>query len=262
MKKIVIKIGSSSLTAGSPKLSRPDMVEIARQIAHLHQAGHQVIFVCSGAIAAGREILPSIKTNNELPPKQMLASLGQVRLMQLWTEFFGVYGVLIGQVLLTRHDITNEKSYLNAQNTFSALLEHRLLPIVNENDTVATEEITVGDNDNLSALVTKLTGSELLIILTDQEGVYTKDPRLHADATLISKIERIDDAIHILAQGSSNPHGLGRGGMKTKIEAAKLAIESGATTVIASAKVPDVLIQLAAGKPIGTLFTPCKISTH
>ena len=141
----------------------PHMVEMARQLSLLHKSGHEVVLVCSGAIAAGREILSTINGDNNIPTKQMLASLGQVRLMQIWTELFGIYGVHIGQILLTRSDFDNPKSYSNAQNTFASLLAHRILPIVNENDTVATEEITVGDNDNLSALVSKLIGAELLI---------------------------------------------------------------------------------------------------
>lgn len=261
MKKIVIKLGTSSLTQGTTKLCRPHMVEMARQIHKLHTAGHSIVLVCSGAIASGKELLPNLQIDNTLPPKQMLASMGQVRLMQVWTELFSIYGLLIGQILLTRNDIFNEKSYLNAQNTFNALLSHRVLPIVNENDTVATEEITVGDNDNLSALVAKLIGADLLILLTDQEGVYTADPRLNPQAQLIERIDEIDETIRSIAKGSSNPQGLGRGGMSTKIEAARLATQSGTTTIIANASTPNVLLDLAVGKPIGTFFS-AKASIH
>lgn len=256
MRKIVVKLGTSSLTNGTTKLSRPHMVEMARQISQLQAEGNQMVLVSSGAIATGKEILPTPNIDNSLPPKQMLASIGQVRLMQLWTELFGIYGLLIGQILLTRSDVSNEKSYKNAQNTFSALIEHRILPIVNENDTVATEEITLGDNDNLSALVAKLIGADLLILLTDQEGVYTADPRLNPEAQLIERIDEIDESIRSLAKGSSHPQGLGRGGMSTKIEAAHLATQSGATTIIASAKTPNVLLDVVSGKPIGTFFSP------
>lgn len=262
MKKIVVKLGTSSLTNGGKKLFRPHMAEMARQIAALHTAGHSVILVCSGAIAAGKELLPTLKIDNTLPPKQMLASIGQARLMQVWAELFSIYGLLVGQILLTRADITTEKSYQNAQNTFDALLSHRVLPIVNENDTVATEEITVGDNDNLSSLVAELTHANLLIILTDQAGLYTADPRLHPDAQLIKRVDKIDENIHALAKGSSHPEGLGRGGMSTKVDAARFATEHGIATVIASAKAPDVLIELSAGKPIGTYFSPCKKSSN
>lgn len=262
MKKIVVKLGTSSLTQGTKKLSRPRMVELARQISLLHVEGNEVVLVCSGAIAAGKEILPNLTVDHALPPKQMLASMGQVRLMQLWTELFGIYGVLIGQVLLTRSDVTNKKSYENAQNTFNALLSHRVLPIVNENDTVATEEITVGDNDNLSALVAGLIQADMLILLTDQEGVYTADPRLNPQAELISHIEEIDETIRSLAKGSSHPDGLGRGGMSTKIEAAHLATQGGTTTIIASSSAPNVLVEVASGKPVGTLFSPKRVSTN
>jgi glutamate 5-kinase len=254
MKKIIIKLGTSSLTNGTKQLFLPHMAEMARQIAELHQAGHQVILVCSGAIAAGREVLSS-KVDQSLSSKQMLASIGQVRLMRTWTKLFEIYSILIGQVLLTRGDVTNEKSYQNAQNTFYSLLNHCILPIVNENDTVATEEITLGDNDNLSSLVAELISADLLILLTDQNGVYTADPRLDPKAELIQHIDYIDETIRSLAKDSSHPEGLGRGGMSTKIEAARFATEHGIATIIASAKIPNVILEIASGKPIGTYFS-------
>lgn len=255
MTRIVIKLGTSSLTNGTKQLSRPHMVEFARQISRLHEEGHEVVLVCSGAIAAGREMLPHTKLGTSLPPKQMLASVGQVRLMQIWTELFGIYGVLISQILLIRSDFSDEKRYLNAQNTFNALLSHRVLPIVNENDTVATEEITVGDNDNLSALVAKLIEADLLMLLTDQEGLYTADPRKDPNATLISNVETIDANILSLGTGSSHPEGLGRGGMATKIEAARLATQSGTKTAIVGYWVNNAILDIAAGKTLGTQFS-------
>lgn len=254
MKKIVVKFGTSSLTKGTKKLSLPQMVEFARQLATLHLEGYQVVMVCSGAIAAGKEIVPGIPLDDKLPPKQMLASIGQVRLMQLWTELFGIYGVTIGQILLTNSDFSAEKSYNNAKNTFKALLEHRILPIVNENDTVATEEISLGDNDNLSSLVARLVEADLLLLMTDQKGLFTHDPRLNPEAKLIEKVEKVDDAILALAGGSSHPDKLGTGGMATKLLAARKATEKGIDTIIASSGRPNVVLDAVAGISVGTHF--------
>ncbi len=257
MKKVVVKIGTSSLTNGTKQLCRPHMVELVRQLCYLHAAGHEVVVVSSGAIAAGREWLTIASNASCLPTKQMMASIGQVRLMHTWSELFSIYGVMIGQILLTRDDTSDTKRAENAKNTFQTLLAHRVVPIVNENDTVATEEIRFGDNDTLSALVAQLVGADLLILLTDQEGLYTADPRFHAEAQLIDVIEKIDDSIKGCAQESSNPHGIGTGGMATKVEAARIATGSGTVVTIASAKEPNVLIELLAGKKIGTTFRIC-----
>lgn len=254
MKKIVIKIGSSSLTNGTKQLSKPQMVELARQLSYLHSMGHEVIVVSSGAIAAGKESLMVQANSSCIPTKQMMASIGQVRLMHLWSELFGIYGVTIGQILLTRDDISFDSRAENAKNTFNALLGNRIIPIVNENDTIATEEIRFGDNDTLSALVAQLVGADLLILLTDQNGLYTADPRFHADAELIHRVDQIDDIVKACAGHSSNPHGIGTGGMATKVEAAKIATGTGTMVQIASSKEPNVLIEILAGKTIGTTF--------
>lgn len=253
MKKIVIKLGTSSLTNGGSKLFLPQMAELTRQICHLYDQGHQVIVVSSGAIAAGREHFPPAQEGQSIPSKQMLAAIGQLRLMHRWSELFSIFGVTIGQILLTKDDISDEKRALNAQNTFLTMLEHRVIPIVNENDTVATEEIRFGDNDNLSALVATFVGADLLVLLTDQEGLCTKDPRFHPDAQLIKKIENIDDIIGC-ATGTPK-EGVGTGGMATKVQAAKKATQGGIETVIASSKLPNVLIDILSGKSVGTLFT-------
>ena len=257
MKKIVVKIGSSSLTNGTKEICRPQMVDLVRQLCHLHAAGHDVVVVSSGAIAAGRQALTVSTATTCLPTKQMMASIGQVRLMHTWSELFSIYGVMIGQILLTREDISDSKRADHAKNTFKTLLSHRVIPIVNENDTVATEEICFGDNDTLSGLVAQLVGADLLILLTDQEGLYTADPRFHADAQLIDFIDHVDEKITGCAQASSNPHGIGTGGMTTKVAAARIATGAGTAVTIASAKEPNVLIELIAGKKIGTTFRVC-----
>lgn len=250
--RFVLKLGTSTLTNGTKNLSRRTMLEIVRQAAILHEEGHEIVFVTSGAVAAGREVLKQPRLDASMPTKQMLSSIGQVRLMQLWTELFALYEITVSQVLLTHGDFSNRTRYLNVRDTLSALIEHRVIPIINENDTVATKEIKVGDNDNLSALVANLVAADLLILLTDQEGLFTADPRFDENAKLIPLVDHIDESIYALAGGSSTQ--LGTGGMATKIQAAHLATQSGTSTVVASAKRKNILSDLIHGKHIGTFF--------
>ncbi len=251
-KRIVIKLGTSVLTNGSRRLSQRIMLELARQIAHLHDTGYQVVVVSSGAIAAGRDALNYPELSPSLPIKQMLSAVGQGRLIQLYQELFTLFEIVIGQVLLTRGDIANRTGYLNARDTLLTLLDQRVLPIINENDTIATDEIRVGDNDTLSALVANLVDADLLILLTDQQGLYTADPRTNPDATLIPVVAHIDESIWALAGGTST--GLGTGGMLTKIRAAELAGRSGTTMVIAQGNLQDVISQVVRGASVGTRF--------
>lgn len=254
--RIVVKLGTSTLTAGTTKISPPRLVELVRQMAHLFSAGCDVIIVSSGAIAAGRERLNHPQLPKDIPAKQMLAAVGQPRLMALYEQLFGLFGITIAQVLLTRADLTNRRRYLNSRNTLTALLDQRVLPVINENDTVATEEIRVGDNDNLSALVANLIEANLLVLLTDQPGLFTADPRRVLDAQLVREVAdlEIPEALWMAAGGSAN--GLGTGGMFTKLQAADLARRSGATVVIAQGTDHDVLLKIAAGEDIGTRFLP------
>src|ERR1700722_1067749 len=230
-KRIVFKIGTSTLTRGSKKLSKPVMMELVRQAVKLHEQGHHIVLVTSGAVAAGRDVLRHPMPDHSMPFKQMLAAVGQVHLIHIWSELFNCYDVTVGQVLLTKNDFSNRQSYLHAQDTLRALLKHRVIPIVNENDTVATDEIKVGDNDNLSALVANLIAADLLVLLTDQEGLFTADPRQDPDAKLIPIVEKIDPSIYALAGDSKS--GLGTGGMVTKLQAAQIAANSGTKTLIA-----------------------------
>ncbi|MCJ7511641.1 MAG: glutamate 5-kinase [Anaerolineales bacterium] len=252
--RFVIKIGTSTLTAGTSRLSAPTLVDLARQISNLRAAGNEVVLVTSGAVATGREALSFPQLPKDIPVKQMLAAVGQPRLMALYERLFGLYGITVAQVLLTRSDLDNRRSYLNARNTLSALLSHQLLPIVNENDTVATEEIRLGDNDNLSALVATLVDADTLILLTDQPGVFTADPRHDPAAQLISDVltDEIPPSLWEAASGTSS--GGGTGGMVTKLQAANLARRSGTTVIIARGSDPDVLTRLAAGEHVGTHF--------
>lgn len=252
---IVIKLGTSTLTSGTPKISPPFLVELARQIIQLQTLEHQVILVSSGAMAAGREKLGYPQLPKGLPAKQMLAAIGQPRLMAIYEQIFGLYGCTIAQVLLTRADLADRRRYLNARNTLEALLAHGTLPIINENDTVATEEIRVGDNDNLSALVANVVEADLLILLTDQQGLFTADPRNNPNAKLVEIIDtpEIPQEVWEAAGGSGTK--LGTGGMVTKLQAADLARRSGTTVVIAQGTEPNVLTRLANDERLGTRFT-------
>ena len=253
-KRIVVKLGTSVLTAGTPYLSRPRMLELVRQCARLHASGLDVILVSSGAMAAGKEELGFPELPPNVPAKQMLSAVGQPRLMRLYGQFFEIYGIHTGQMLLTRADLQIRRRYLNARQTLQALLGQRIVPIINENDTVTAEEIRVGDNDNLSAMVATFAEADLLVLLTDQPGLFTGDPRKDPNATLIPEVERIDESLFAVAGDSAT--GLGTGGMATKLQAAETATRGGATVIIASGDLPDVLVRLAQGEALGTRFRP------
>ena len=253
--RIVIKVGTTTLTDGGTRLFQPQMVDLVRQIAALHKKGEKVILVSSGAIAVGREMLEFPELPKSIPGKQMLAAVGQPRLMNVYEELFGIYGLKVAQILLTREDIFERTRYINARNTLYSLLDHLIIPIINENDSIATEEIRIGDNDNLSAMVANLIEADLLILLTDQDGLFTKDPRRAKDAQLIHCIDdaEIPKAIWEAAGGSQN--GLGTGGMMTKLQAADTARRSGTDVVIAKGDLSDVILRISKGEKIGTRIT-------
>jgi glutamate 5-kinase len=258
MARIIVKVGTSTLTGGTPHLNRQRILEIVQQIAKLHQNGDEVILVSSGAQAAGRERLNFPDLARSLPAKQMLSAVGQGRLMQIYSEIFDIFGIAVGQVLLTRDDLSDRYRYINARDTLITLLEQGIVPIINENDTVATAEIKVGDNDNLSAMVASVLEAHMLIMLTDQQGLFTADPRKDQNAQLITRIPKIDESTYALAGGSGTK--LGTGGMLTKIEAAHTATRSGVTTIIAQGTLTDVILRVRGGEPIGTRFEPT--ATH
>ncbi len=253
-KRLVIKLGTSVLTNGTDNLNRQQMLEIVQQIALFYQQGHEVVMVSSGAQLAGRERLNFPDLGRSVPAKQMLSAVGQSRLMRIYSDLFDIFKVTVAQVLLTRDDLSHRGRYLNARDTLRTLLEHRIIPIINENDTVATEEIRVGDNDNLSALVASTLEADTLIILTDQQGLFTDDPRKNKDARLIHSIEQIDDSVFELAGGAGST--IGTGGMVTKIQAAQIATRSGVTTIIADGRLPNILTRLVDGESLGTTFHP------
>lgn len=250
MRRIVVKLGSSVLTKGTSRLNRQGMLELVQQVAALHALGHEVIVVSSGAQMAGREQLDFPDLGKSVPAKQMLSAVGQSHLMRVYVDLFDIFAIKVAQVLLTRDDLSDRFRYLNARDTLDTLIEHKIIPIVNENDTIATEEIRVGDNDNLSALVASVVDADLLIMLTDQPGVFTDDPRKNPGAALIQNITQISDELYQLAGGAGSE--VGTGGMVTKIQAAQLASRSGIKSIIASGSESDVLLRLVSGEAIGT----------
>lgn len=252
--RIVIKIGTSTLTGGEKKLSAPRLVEIARQIALLSQEGIQVALVSSGAIAAGREALGYPALPQQVPAKQMMAAVGQPRLMAMYEQFFAIYGLHVAQVLLTRADLADRHSFINTRDTLEALLNQSILPIINENDTVATDEIRFGDNDALSAQVASLIEADLLLLLTDQEGLYDADPRSHPQAKLVREVGAGPIPAELWQAVGGSSTGLGTGGMVTKLQAADLARHSGAEVVITHGSIENILLRLAHGEALGTHF--------
>lgn len=256
---LIVKVGTSTLTAGTSHLNRRCMLEIARQIVCVREQGVRVVLVSSGAMAAGRERLGmderyQVSKSKTLPEKQMLAAVGQTHLMALWEQVFSMFDVRVAQVLLTRADLGDRRRYLNARDTLLTILDHNILPIVNENDAVTTEEIRVGDNDNLSALVTNVLDADLLLILSDIDGLFTADPRKDKNAKLIGEVREIDDRIRALAGGSKTS--LGVGGMSTKIQAAELVTRAGASMIVAHGARPNVILDAVHGQPVGTRFLP------
>lgn len=252
--RIVIKLGTSTLTAGTSHISAPVLIDMARQVLALQKAGHQVIVVSSGAMASGREKLGFPQLPKDIPAKQMLSAIGQPRLMALYEKLFGFYNLTMAQVLLTRADLDSRRAYLNARNTLLALLEHGIIPIVNENDTIATEEIRVGDNDNLSALVANLVDADWLVLLTDQPGLFTSDPRTTSNPVLVEEVTTADIPEQLWKAAGGNGSSMGTGGMVTKLQAADMARRCGTTCLIASGSEPDVLIRLVNGEKLGTRF--------
>jgi len=252
--RLVVKLGTSTLTAGTPHLSEDTLANLVSQIAALCDSKCEVILVSSGAMAAGREALSFPKLPKEIPAKQMLSAVGQPRLMAIYENLFAQHNCTIAQVLLTRQDLTQRRSYLNSRNTLLALIDQKVLPIINENDAVTTEEIRVGDNDNLSALVANLIDADLLLMLTDQTGVFTSDPRTDSNAKLLTEITSSEIPEELWKSASTSKDELGTGGMITKLQAADLARRSGTNVVIASGTESDVILRIAKGESIGTYF--------
>ncbi len=248
--RLVVKVGSSLVTNEGRGLDVDAIACWAGQIAGLRQLGRQVVLVSSGAIAAGMQRLNWSQRPQAINELQAAAAVGQMGLVQAWESAFAQHSLHTAQVLLTHDDLADRRRYLNARSTLRTLLALLVIPIVNENDTVTTDEIRLGDNDTLGALVTNLIEADVLILLTDQAGLYSADPRKDPAATFVRRAQAGDAALETMAGGAGSA--IGRGGMLTKILAAKRAARSGAHTVIASGREADVLTRLAAGEPIGT----------
>ena len=249
--KIVIKVGTSTLTFANGSLNLKRVEELTRVIADIKNSGREVILVSSGAIGVGVSRLRLSQRPKDSPTKQAMAAVGQCQLLAIYDEFFRRYNQIVGQVLLTKDVVTNEKMHKNAVNTFVKLLEYDIIPIVNENDTVSTDEIEFGDNDTLSAYVANIVKADLLIILTDIDGLYDKNPAENG-AKLVTQVREITDAVKNMAGGAGSK--LGTGGMETKIMAAEIAAKSGTETVIISGEKPSLLYDVFEGIEVGTYF--------
>lgn len=251
-KRLVIKVGSALVTNNGEGLDTVAIREWARQIAELREQGREVVLVSSGAIACGMQRLGWEKRPSAVHDLQACAAVGQMGLVQVYESAFSAYGLHTAQVLLTHEDLADRKRYLNARSTLTTLLSLGVVPIINENDTVITDEIKFGDNDTLGALVANLVEADCLVILTDQQGLYTADPRKDPQATLISEAQAGDPALEAMAGGAGTR--IGTGGMITKVIAAKRAANSGAHTVIASGREQNVMPRLVRGESVGTLL--------
>lgn len=257
-KRVVIKIGSSSLT--HPETGRLDLIKLeilVRELADLHNQGKDVIVVSSGAIAVGRAVMGIHEKPKELSEKQACAAIGQARLMMIYQKLFSEYNQTAAQVLITKYTMINDITRENAKNTFNSLLHMGAIPVVNENDTVSTDEIefvnTFGDNDTLSALVAALVDADMLILLSDIDGLFTDDPNVNPDAKFIDVVEKLDDQFMEMGKGSTGSK-VGTGGMATKLSAAKIATGAGADMVIANGADFHVIHKIMQGRNHGTLF--------
>ncbi|MEO8541490.1 MAG: glutamate 5-kinase [bacterium] len=253
-RRIVAKFGTSLLTAGSDRLDLESMSQLVGQVVRLRALGCEIVVVSSGAQAAGRHRLRGRLPAGKTPSRQAVASVGQSHLMQSWDELFDWHDMVVAQVLLTRRDLTDRLGYLNARNTLRDLIEAGTVPIVNENDAVALDQVLatrIGENDSLSAYVANLIDADLLVMLTDVAGLYEGDPRLNADARLLERVERIDATVESLGGGAN---GAGTGGMATKLRAAQIATQAGVDVIIANGRTPDALLAVANGESRGTYF--------
>ena len=256
--RIVVKIGSSSLHHMSTgELNLTKMERLVRELCELKNQGKDVILVSSGAIAVGKKVMNISPSDKDVPVKQACAAVGQARLMMIYQKLFAEYNHTTAQILMTKHTIVDDINRRNAHNTFTELLKLGVIPVVNENDTVAIHEVedTIGDNDFLSAVVANLVGADLRILLSDIDGLYTDDPRANKNARFISLVEKLDD---VMAMGKeSTGSNIGTGGMSAKLHAATVAVNAGTDMVIANGKDVSVIHKIMEGRNYGTLFRAC-----
>lgn len=250
--RIVFKVGTSTLTYDNGKINISRVEKLARVLCDLRNSGKDIVLVTSGAIGVGMAKINVKERPKALPHKQALASVGQSELMYLYDKMFSEYNNTAAQILLTADVMEHDLRRQNAQNTFETLMEFGVIPVVNENDTVSTEEVEFGDNDTLSAMVADLIGADLLVILSDIDGLYDKDPRSNSDARLIHVVEKIDDKIKECASGAGSRRGTG--GMITKLRAGEIAAKAGISMVILNGKDPYDIYKMLDGEPVGTMF--------
>ena len=253
IRRIVFKVGTSTLTYETGKTNIRRLMKLCSVLADLHNSGTDVVLVTSGAIGVGVGKLGLSKKPVDIPGRQAAACVGQCELMFMYDKFFGEYGQKIGQLLVTKSDIENDVRRENLVNAFEKLFEYGAIPVVNENDSVATEEIVYGDNDSLSAIVAKLVGADKLVILSDIDGLFDANPNENPDARLIPIVDEITDEVEALCGGAGTDRGTG--GMITKIHAAKIAGEAGIPTVVMNGSMPEDIYRLVDGHQIGTLFS-------
>jgi len=252
--RVVVKVGTSTLTHSNGKLNLFQVERLVREIADLKHRGLEMVLVTSGAIGAGMGRMGLTQRPKTMPEKQALAAIGQGILMHMYEKLFGEYGEVVAQILLTKDDITHRERYLNARNTLMTLLKMGAIPIINENDTVVVEEIKFGENDTLSALVAGLADADMLVLLSDIDGLYTDDPRKNPSAQLIQVVEEITPQIESLAGDSGSA--MAKGGMRTKIQAAKIACTMGIPMMVANGAADSILRDIISGENRGTLFIP------
>ncbi len=250
--RIVVKVGTSTLAYASGRLNIRHMEEFCKVLSDLKNEGHEIIVVSSGAIGMGMGKLSLKKRPEDIPTRQAAAAVGQCELMYTYDKLFSEYNHIVAQLLITNHVVHNEQMHLNFKNTINRLLEMDVIPIINENDTVATEEIGIGDNDTLAAIVTAYADADLLVLLSDIDGLYTADPHKVKDAKLIEEIKELTDEITALAGGKGSENGTG--GMVTKLQAAKICMDSGCDMIITNGANPYVLYDITEGKNVGSRF--------
>ncbi len=253
-KRIVIKIGSNVIASRDQGLNEKRLSAIAEEVSSLRKAGHEILLVSSGSVLCGTEKLGLSSPPKTIPMKQAAAAVGQSRLMWAYERLFETHEIKVAQILLTHDGLTDRKRFINARNTLITLLEHQVLPVINENDTVTVDEIKLGDNDNLAAQVAHLVDASLLVAFSDVDGLYTADPRAHPEAKLISIVETVTDEIVAMAGGSSKAGGTG--GMQTKVKMAADVAAYGVTTLVINGMRPDLIKQAFEGLAVGTLFLP------
>lgn len=251
-KRIVIKVGTSTLTYSTGHLNIRTVENLVKVIADLKNQGREIVLVTSGAVGVGMGKAGLKEKPTELRKKQALAAIGQCELMNYYGKLFSEYSHTVAQILLTKDVVDDENRFINAKNTFETLLNLGIIPVVNENDSISTDQIEFGDNDTLSAYVSDIIDADVLVIMSDIDGLYDSDPNQNPDAKLIDKVEKIDDSIKNIAGGAGTNRGTG--GMITKIYAAEIATKSGTDMIITNGKNPEILYDIFDGKSVGTLF--------